>query len=121
MNEIKLSGILRGIVEHAHDGDVEGFLTASLLYNRDGESILVVAAGASVLQLARFFDGDAALVAGRLTTFRGGFAVMVDSVRPWSIAPLRCARYFDSSNGRSAQARPRLRSESNTGLEKPTE
>ena len=56
MNEIRISGIIQGIVEH--NSKTGTFLTASLKFRRDGHTILLIAAGALIRELQPFDDGD---------------------------------------------------------------
>lgn len=84
MNEVRLSGILQGVVEH--DSKDQIFITASLEFSPQGHAILVVAAGPRVRELQPFDTGDHVRIIGRLVVFRDGFAVLVDEAARWAAA-----------------------------------
>jgi hypothetical protein len=84
LNEIKLSGALQGVVEHHGNG--QPFVTGTLEFDREGHTILLLAAGARVRQLQLFDSGDFIRAIGRLTFFKDQFAVLIDECSPWAIA-----------------------------------
>lgn len=83
MNEVRLSGILQGVVEHSNNGQ---FITGSLEFSPEGHAILVIAAGANASQLDPFDTGDTVCISGRLTIFKDGFALLVNKCKSWAIA-----------------------------------
>jgi hypothetical protein len=100
MNQIRISGIL-GEVEERTSGKGVRVASARLQFNREGESILVVAVDARTRQLTVFSKGEHVRVIGRLAVYGEVFAVLVDECGRWASANRGKFAYDESKAQRS--------------------
>jgi hypothetical protein len=100
MNDVRLSGIL-GAVEERTAGSGVRVASARLQFNRELDSILVVAVDARTRQLTLFSKGDHVRVIGRLAVYREMFVVLVDECGRWATASRGRFPYDESKSQRT--------------------
>ena len=102
MNEVKISGILGEVEERTSDRGVQ-VASARLQFNRERDSILVVAVHARTRQLTIFSKGDRVRVIGRLVVHGDAFVVLVDECGRWAEANRGSFPYDESKAQRSSR------------------